>query len=105
MLEASVSLTTCTDERCHDTYMRGYRSSMKGMESRGTKYLVHESDGTTHLPVSNADGTPNHHLMGAAWAALHGGWRGNKYQGPDKAEAIKKLKAMYKSEGMEPPSE
>jgi hypothetical protein len=42
--------------------------------------------------------------MGAAWAALHGGYRGNKYEGPGKEAAIAKLKALYKSEGMELPS-
>ena len=48
-----------------------------------SRYLVTEEDGTGHLPVRDSDNGPlNHHLMGAAWAALHGGYRGNKYQGP-----------------------
>jgi phage I-like protein len=64
------------------------------------RYLVPEGN---HLPVSDEDGKPDHRLMGAAWAALHGGYRGNKYEGPGKEEAIRKLKALYKSEGMEPP--
>lgn len=76
----------------------------RNVEFRNVKYLVTESDGTTHLPVTNADGTPNHHLMGAAWAALHGGYRGNKYEGPNKSAAIASLKKMYKAEGMELPS-
>jgi phage I-like protein len=42
--------------------------------------------------------------MGAAWAALHSGYRGNKYEGPGKEAAIAKLNALYKSEGMELPS-
>jgi hypothetical protein len=42
--------------------------------------------------------------MGAAWAALHGGYRGNKYQGPNKSAAIAKLTALYKSEGMDVPN-
>lgn len=67
------------------------------------KYLVSADGG--HLPVSDASGKPNHRLMGAAWAALHGGYRGNKYAGPNKSAAISKLKAMYKSEGMETPEE
>jgi len=29
--------------------------------------------------------------MGAAWAALHGGYRGNKYEGADKDKAIAHL--------------
>lgn len=35
----------------------------------------------------------------------HGGYRGNKYEGPGKSEAISKLKAMYKAENMEIPGE
>jgi hypothetical protein len=54
---------------------------------------------TWHLPVKK-NGKPDHTLMGAAWAALHGGYRGNKYEGPDKSEALSKLKALYKSEKM-----
>lgn len=55
---------------------------------------------TWHLPVRDASGKPDHRLMGAAWAALHGGYRGQKYQGPGKAEAVSKLKKMYESEDM-----
>src|SRR5690349_14963327 len=68
------------------------------------KHLVSGKDGD-HLPVTDASGTPDHHLMGAAWAALHGGYRGNKYEGPNKSAAITKLKAMYKAEGMTTPQE
>jgi hypothetical protein len=67
-------------------------------------YLV-SGKGGTHLPVSNSSGEPDHRLMGAAFAALHGGYRGNKYAGPNKAAAIAKLKAMYDSEKMAMPSE
>jgi anion-transporting ArsA/GET3 family ATPase len=42
--------------------------------------------------------------MGAAWAALHEGYRGNKYEGPNKEEAITKLRNLYKREGLETPS-
>ena len=63
------------------------------------KFLVTDKDGTGHLPVDDA------RHMGAAWAALHGGYRGNKYSGPDKAKAIAKLKALYKSRGMDTPKE
>jgi hypothetical protein len=69
------------------------------------RYLVHDDKGNGHLPVSDEDGTINHRLMGAAWAALHGGYRGNQYEGPGKSEAIAKLKKLYESEGMELPSE
>jgi HK97 family phage prohead protease len=60
---------------------------------------------TWHLRVKDAAGKPDHNLMGAAWAALHGGYRGNKYEGPKKQEAIDKLKALYKAEGMDLPGE
>jgi hypothetical protein len=55
--------------------------------------------------VRGKDGKPDHTLMGAAWAALHGGYRGNKYQGPQKAQALAKLRKMYSSENMKMPSE
>ena len=71
--------------------------------NKGVKYLVTEPDGTTHLPYTDADGKPNHNLMGAAWAALHGGYRGNKYGGPDKDKAIAHLTSIYHSEGMDLP--
>ena len=51
------------------------------------QHLVSDKSGD-HLPYTGDDGKPDHHLMGAAWAALHGGYRGNKYAGPDKAKAI-----------------
>lgn len=56
---------------------------------------------TWHLPVKK-HGKPDHGLMGAAKAALTspGGHRGNKYSGPDKEQAISKLKSLYHSEGM-----
>jgi len=69
------------------------------------QYLIVDSNGKGHLPVRDtANGPLNHHLMGAAWAALHGGYRGNKYEGPDKQKAIEKLKALYRAEGMPLPS-
>lgn len=70
-------------------------------------YLVTEhKNGKTvqHLPTTK-NGKPDHGLMGGAWAALHGGYRGNKYEGPGKQQAIAKLKALYKREGMKTPSE
>jgi hypothetical protein len=73
--------------------------------NKAVKYLVTEKDGTTHLPYTDSSGKPNHRLMGAAWAALHGGYRGNKYEGTNKEAAKKKLKQVYAREGMETPSE
>jgi hypothetical protein len=61
--------------------------------------------GKGHLPYTDASGKPNHRLMGAAWAALHGGYRGNKYEGKDKTAALGKLRGVYKSEKMELPTE
>ena len=57
---------------------------------------------TFHLQVKR-HGTPDHGLMGGAKAALTSpdGHRGNVYEGPGKAAAIKKLKALYKAEDME----
>jgi hypothetical protein len=62
---------------------------------------------TWHLRVRNADGSVNHRLMGAAWAALANpnGYRGNKYEGPEAAEALAKLKKLYAAENMDLPSE
>lgn len=72
-------------------------------ESNPGDYLVVErqpgKQPVYHLPVKSG-GKPNHRLMGGAWAALHGGYRGQKYQGPDKAGALKRLMALYHSEKM-----
>lgn len=72
--------------------------------SAGDFLIVEDPDSpsTWHLPVK-VNGKPDHRLMGGAWAALHGGYRGNKYEGPGKAAAIAKLKALYKSEDMPVP--
>ncbi len=70
------------------------------------RYLIVDEDGKGHLPVKDTDDGPvNQRLMGAAWAALQGGYRGNIYEGPGKQEALAKLKGIYKSEGLELPGE
>lgn len=70
------------------------------------RYLIVDEDGKGHLPVKDTDDGPvNQRLMGAAWAALHGGYRGNIYEGPGKQEALAKLEGIYKSEGLELPGE
>ena len=77
-------------------------------EHPASHYLVVEDPekvDTWHLRVRGMDGKPDHRLMGGAWAALHGGYRGNIYEGPGKQEAIRKLRAMYASEEMDMPSE
>ncbi len=58
---------------------------------------------TWHLQVKN-QGKPDHRLMGAAWAALHGGYRGNRYEGPDKGMAIAELEKLYQAEEMPTPA-
>lgn len=68
--------------------------------NKAVRYLVPDGE---HLPYTDESGNISHHLMGAAWAALHGGYRGNKYEGPDKAKAIAQLTRLYESEGMETP--
>lgn len=69
-------------------------------------YLVVEDDqkpSTWHLRVMGTDGKPDRRLMGAAWAALTVGYRGNKYQGPNRTEALMKLRRMYRSMGVPTP--
>lgn len=68
-------------------------------------YLVEDNgEGKPALPTMK-DGKLSHRLMGAAWAALHGGFRGRKYEGKGKKEAIAKLKKLYEKEGMPLPGE
>jgi len=80
-----------------------------GVQYPARAYLVVEDPAkptTWHLRVySWQDGElrPDHRLMGAAKAALlsPGGHRGNRYTGPQREEAIRKLRALYESEGLE----
>ncbi|HEY6021328.1 MAG TPA: hypothetical protein VIY48_15920, partial [Candidatus Paceibacterota bacterium] len=77
------------------------------MASKPSDFLVVEDinqKSTWHLPYKK-NGTPDRRLCGAAWAALHGGYRGNKYEGPQKQAAIAKLRRVYKSQGWDLPSE
>ena len=77
-----------------------------GVSYPPSAYLVvedEESPSTWHLRVRDENGKPDHTLMGAAWAALHDGYRGNKYEGPGKQEALAKLKKLYESEKMPTP--
>ncbi len=92
--------------------LRYKRFAMTKKEADGehpsSHYLVVEDAAkptTWHLRVRGSEGKPDHRLMGAAWAALHGGYRGNKYEGPGKEEAIAKLKKLYRSEGIELPDD
>jgi hypothetical protein len=80
--------------------------TINGVSYPPSSFLVVEDaqkPDTWHLPVKTPDGKPDPKHMGAAWAALHGGYRGNKYEGPNKAEAISKLTRLYASIGKKPP--
>lgn len=77
-------------------------------EHPASHYLIvedPEKPTTWHLRVMGLDGKPDTGLMGAAHAALlsPSGYRGNKYEGPNKQKAISKLKALYKRVGQEWP--
>ena len=67
--------------------------------------MVRDSDGEGHLPYTDASGKIDTRRVGGAWAALHGGYRGQKYAGPNKSAAIAKLRKIYKSLGRKPPGE
>jgi len=77
-------------------------------EHPSSHYLVVEdSEKTTtwHLRVKDKNGKIDTRLLGAAHAALTVGYRGNKYEGPDKDKAISKLRELYKQAGLEWPEE
>jgi hypothetical protein len=60
---------------------------------------------TWSLPVCGPDGKPDHGHMGAAYAALTSDYRGQPYDGPNKSEALAKLKKLYASEKMDWPGD
>ena len=93
-----------TCHRCSATYIPV--SELEAYSAKAVKYLV-SKDGENHLPYTKEDGSPDHRLMGAAWAALFNekGFCGNKYEGPDKAKAQKKLRQLYAQEGLDTPAE
>ena len=84
----------------------GQRATMKAAPTTGDFLVVEDpaKSSTWHLQVKR-NGKPDHGLMGAAWAALHGGYRGNVYAGPNKGAALTKLRALYTSEKMPMPAE
>ena len=89
------TITTHQAERFHDTVWPHGR------------FLVVDETGQGHLPVRDEDGTTNHHLIGAAHAALCNpeGFRGHPYAGPKHREAVARLKEVYASQGMTWPGE
>jgi hypothetical protein len=93
------------DRQAHHA-MEEQKKMVDGKEYPSSDFLVVEDEAkpsTWSLQVKR-NGKPDHGLMGGAFAALTKGYRGNKYEGPQKADAIRKLKALYKSEDMEVPA-
>jgi hypothetical protein len=104
-------------DRCVTDVMKGgkdkqaaiavcYASITEKASNDPKDYLIvedSEKPATWHLQV-RTNGKPDHRLMGAAWAALHGGYRGNVYEGAGKQSALDELKKLYESEGMPVPS-
>lgn len=97
----------------NDADMNGV-DDFQAMKSEGdgrhpaSHYLVVEDPErptTWHLRVRDMQGDPDPRLMGAAWAALHDGYRGNRYEGPNKQEAITKLRRLYNQMDRQPPGE
>lgn len=90
-----------TPRRLARLHVRGNAMDAYKAGSPGDYLIVEDRTKPTtwHLQV-RTNGKPDHRLMGAAWAALHGGYRGNTYQGPGKGEALSKLRALYASEKM-----
>src|SRR3990167_6847159 len=76
----------------------------RGKESRPSgQFLVvgdKEKPDTWNLPTHQG-GQLSPRLLGAAHAALTVGWRGQKYSGPGKEEALKKLKRLYRKAGLQ----
>jgi len=81
---------------------------MADTKASARQFLVVDENGEGHLKVRQTpDGPFNHGLMGAAHAALMSpaGFRGNRYEGPNKEEAIRRLRRLYEEEGMPWPEE
>jgi hypothetical protein len=95
--ETSVELAVKVFKKVNDAE----KAKMKDGHPSSDFLVVEDANDTAtwHMPVYDAE------HMGAAWAALHEGFRGNKYEGPNKSEAIKKLTAMYKKMGKPTPGE
>jgi hypothetical protein len=106
--KAGIKLTQAQRNQLTDAGLADESSGMWRVKAGDPgDYLVVEDrtkPSTWHLQVRR-NGTPDHRLMGAAWAALHGGFRGNTYQGPNKTDALAKLKRLYAAEKLELPAE
>lgn len=60
---------------------------------------------TWALPYKDCEGNLDWRRIGAAYAALTVGFRGNKYSGPNKEELLRKVKKLYEEHGKPLPSE
>src|SRR5208282_4113860 len=100
----SCGCANCKDGKCASCSADKKCEMASKAFDKAVKYLV-SSGGENHLPYTNEYGSVNRRLCGAAWAALHDGYRGNKYEGPDKTKALKRLKQVYASNGWDTPSE
>jgi len=90
-----------------DNLSEAVTKTVAGKQYPSSAFLVVEDSeavSTWHLRYRDAAGNVDHRFLGAAWAATHGGYRGQKYEGPGKTKAISKLKALYKAEDMPIPS-
>lgn len=64
-------------------------------------FLVYGERGNTetwHLPV-RYQGKPDAKMMERAWLALHGGYKGQMYDGPFKEKAVERLTKLYNETG------
>lgn len=103
LLQDKANTNRLLDGLSNDLAEAKVMKTVDGKKRPAGDFLVVEDSSkpdTWHLPVK-VNGKVNRRLMGAAKAALTVGYRGNKYAGPGKAKALAKLKALYKSEGME----
>lgn len=64
-----------------------------------------EKPSTWHLPYKTCSGELDWRRIGAAYAALTKGYRGQKYKGPNAEEALRKVIALYKEHGRPLPDE
>jgi hypothetical protein len=93
----------CGAEIVHEDEKESYKTKLKP----GDFLVVENPDArsTWHMPITKVPGgEPDRALCGAAWAALHEGFRGNVYSGPKKQAAVDKLIAIYKKMDWELPS-
>lgn len=98
LLETEVNMTNKSDA----IVIKSLTKKVGDEEFEAGDFLIVEDPEkvtTWHLAVKR-QGKVDHNLMGAAKAALTVGFRGNVYEGPNKQDAIDKLKKLYETEGM-----